>query len=304
MLVVDAVRDACARISAGASFVTIDGERLEGYAAELSRARPSHDPEAHYLEGTAEDRTAFFVTLDAINFGSGWWPTIRKRPGQSGYFTLATSLAERFRAHGPWSARQLAAIDARELAATLGQDPGHELMKLYAWALADVGERVERLYAGSFAALVEAAAGSAVRLVESLAAWPSFLDVSVYRSRSAPFFKRAQLLAADLVYAGAAELDDLDRLTIFADNVVPHVLRVDGVLRYEPGLAARIDAGEPIEHGSPEEVELRACAVHACERLARAAGLTAAEVDYALWSRGRGTTYKERPRHRARCTAY
>ncbi len=47
------------------------------------------------------------------------------------------------------------------------------------------------------------------------------------------FYKRAQITPSDLALAGVAEFDDLDRLTIFADNLVPHVLRVDGVLRYE-----------------------------------------------------------------------
>ena len=67
--------------------------------------------------------------------------------------------------------------------------------------------------------------------------------------RDAGFYKRAQIVASDLALAGLAEFSDLDRLTIFADNLVPHVLRVDGVLRYHPDLAARIDAGELIPPG-------------------------------------------------------
>ena len=42
----------------------------------------------------------FTLTLDAINFGSGWFPTLRKRPGCSGYFTVAWALTDRFRADG------------------------------------------------------------------------------------------------------------------------------------------------------------------------------------------------------------
>ena len=48
---------------------------------------------------------------------------------------------------------------------------------------------------------------------------------------------------------------------------MPHVLRVDGVLEYDPALLARIDAGELIAAGSPEEVEIRAVSLHAVERL-------------------------------------
>ncbi len=63
------------------------------------------------------------------------------------------------------------------------------------------------------------------------------------------FYKRAQIMPNDLALAGVAEFSDLDQLTIFADNLVPHVLRVDGVLRYDPELAAHIDAGELLPPG-------------------------------------------------------
>ena len=70
-----------------------------------------------------------------------------------------------------------------------------------------------------------------------------------------------------------ASFHDLDRLTIFADNVVPHVLRVDGVLVYDTELAKRIEAGEPIAPDSTEEREIRGCAVHACEQIAERLGV-------------------------------
>jgi hypothetical protein len=120
-----------------------------------------------------------------------------------------------------------------------------------------------------------------------------------------PFFKRAQIAAADLALAGIAPARDLGALTLFADNLVPHVLRLDGVLEVDPALTARIDAGELLEHGSPEEVELRACALDAVERLVATHGsTTAAAVDNTLWHRGGGPRYKAVPRHRARTTAY
>jgi hypothetical protein len=98
---------------------------------------------------------------------------------------------------------------------------------------------------------------------------------------------------------------DLDRLTMFADNLVPHVLRLDGVLRFSDELVARIDRGELIAHGSPEEVEIRACALQAVELIVAAgAGTRASDIDQQLWLRGQGERYKARPRHRARCTAY
>ena len=65
------------------------------------------------------------------------------------------------------------------------------------------------------------------------------------------------------------------------------MLRLDGVLTFDAALVRRIDAGTLIEHDSPEEVEIRACALHAVELLVAAHGATTATaVDHALWNRG------------------
>ena len=72
------------------------------------------DPQLHYVEGSPEDVARYMLTLDTINFGSGWFPTLRKRPGHSGYATIAAALAERFRAEGPWSNAQLRALETRD----------------------------------------------------------------------------------------------------------------------------------------------------------------------------------------------
>lgn len=288
--------------------VRIDEGAVGAYAETLpiSPGPAELDPATHLAEGDRESLAAFVVCLDAINFGSGWWPTIRKRPGRSGYFTIAAGLTERFRAEGPWSAAELRELAASELARALDQDPEHPLMADFAAALRDVGERLLRDHGGRFAALVDAAEGSAVSLAELLAGWESFADVSTYEGRPIPFFKRAQIAAADLDRAGVAELRDLDLLTAFADNLVPHVLRLDGLLWLEPELAATIDAGELLVHDSPEEVELRACGVHAVELLAAAVErrLSPAQIDAVLWNRGGQPRYKAVPRPRCRNTAY
>jgi hypothetical protein len=301
-----AVRAACARVVAEARSVRIEEDAIAPYAAGLPAPDPAAPDTALDLPGAdRETRAAFVICLDAVNFGSGWWPTIRKRPGHSGFFTVAAGLHERFRDHGAWDAAALRRLTAADIALVLGQDAEHPLMADFAAALRDVGSHIAAEHGGSFGAAVDAAAGSAPALAALLAGWDAFADTSMYMGQPVPFFKRAQLAAADLDRAGVASLSGLEQLTAFADNLVPHVLRVDGVLRLDPGLEAAIDGGELLEHGSPEEVELRACAVHAVELLAAArAPLTPAEIDAALWNRGRAPRYKSRPRPRSRNTAY
>jgi hypothetical protein len=122
--------------------------------------------------------------------------------------------------------------------------------------------------------------------------------------RDVGFYKRAQLTAADLATAGVAEFQDLDRLTIFADNLVPHVLRVDGILSYEPELLERINREELIPKGSREELEIRATALHAVELIAKRTPVTPMQLDYLLWNRGQEAGYKALPRHRTRTVFY
>ena len=287
----------------------IEQEAIPAYAERLEREElrgaPRKAAGTPVIAPADRERTcARVLTLDAINFGSGWFPTLNKRRGLSGYRTVAAGLTERFDAHGAWTAAELQALEARELADTLGQDPDHPLVALFVASLRDLGTRVGE--AGSFTSVVD---DSALELVSRLAGWDCFDDVSTYDELTLPFLKRAQIAAADLDRAGAVRYDDLRRLTIFADNLVPHVLVLDGILTLDDELARRIANEELIDHGSREEVELRACAVHAAELLVaelarRGHAITAAELDAILWERGGRPFYKAQPRPRCRCTAY
>ena len=284
------VRASCAQIAAGAQSVSIDLEALEhiepGPPPDLDRVR-------HHLDGSSQEVAAYFLTVDTVNFGSGWFPTLRKRPRSSGYLTVAWAIADRFREHGPWTPVQLRALGTEEIADTLGQPRDHELMALYAQALRALGA-----FLGERCALdlVREARGSAEALATQLAR-----GMALFADRG--FYKRAQIVPANLARAGVARFADLHRLTIFADNLVPHVLRCDGVLRYDERLAAHIDAGRLLPVGRQER-EIRACAVRACELIARRVGATEHELDNWLWSRGQAPAYKALPRHRTRTVFY
>src|SRR5215212_11027694 len=102
----DQVRTACEAVVEQASHVHIDQGRIRPYAASLPlelAEPPALDPRHHFF-GSPDDTLAYTVTLDAINFGSGYFPHLRKRPGMSGYFTVASSLKDEFKRRGPLSA--------------------------------------------------------------------------------------------------------------------------------------------------------------------------------------------------------
>ena len=315
----DEIRSASAAVMARARFVCIDEERLCALAAELAEAGSlagALDPAHHHL-GSPESTLAYVVVLDALNFGSGWFPHLKKRAGASGYFTVAGALKDHFEREGPPSSHELRAMTVDRCLAIFDQDPDspevRALMVHFARALVDLGAFLDERFGGSFVGLIASANESAETLAQLLAEMPLYRDVSRYEDFDVPFYKRAQLTSADLSLAfegtGYGAFRDLDRLTIFADNLVPHVLRREGVLHYDAELLARIDAEVLIPLGSPEEVELRAGALHAVERMCavladRGKHVSAQTLDYRLWNRGQDPRIKAQPRHRTRCTFY
>jgi hypothetical protein len=278
----DRVRLHCAGVAAAARHVQIDPD-AEVAAGGISGL----DETLHFLEGSPVDVARYVLILDTINFGSGWF-------GQLDTTTdaLTQRLTAHTRAHGaPWSAAELRSLDAAAVGDALGLDPAQQLTRLYSAALNHLG-----LVLGD-RPLLKLLGDSAEALAERLAEGMPFFD-------DRGFYKRAQIAANDLQLAGVVDFPDIDRLTVFADNLVPHVLRVDGVLVYSDELAERIDAGVELTAGGDLERELRGCAVHACEGLATKLGVPARLLDNWLWNRGQQPPYSERPAHITRSVYY
>ena len=179
--------------------------------------------------------------------------------------------------------------------------------------LQEVGKALVATYAERPERLVEEAAGSAERLIRSLIArFPSFRDEATYGGERIGFYKRAQILVADLCGCfggtGPGRFHDLPTLTAFADYKLPQILRHVGVVAYAPDLAARVDRRAWIDAGSPEEVEIRAATIVAVERLKEALQalgrpLLAIEIDWLLWQAAQRRPGM-RPHHRTLTTRY
>jgi Potential Queuosine, Q, salvage protein family len=280
------VRRHCAEVARRARWVRIDPQ-----AMSATEGISGLDADDHFLEGDAEAVARYVLILDAINFGSGWFPTLRH--GSTVAMTRRLTAAARARG-GPWSPAELRRLTAADVAAVLEEDPRHPLVAHYAEGLRQLGTLL-----GDRGALdlVRGAGGSAATLARTLAVGlPYFADHG--------FYKRAQITVNDLALAGVAHFADLDDLTVFADNFLPHVLRLDRVLILDDELAARIDGGVLLESGGAMEVELRACAVHACEALAGRLGVAPRVLDNWLWNRALQPPYAERPAHLARTVFY
>ena len=315
------VRRSCANVARHSQQVHINNDRLVEFAHRLNVDRPSNDPGQRPI-GDSESTAAFVLTLDAINFGSGYFPYLRKRPGHSGYHTVAASLRDWVDDTGPITSDRLRAHGVADWADVFGQvldgSPAQELIELFTLALIDLADFVDHYGNGSFSSVIAHAEQSADRLARALTTMPFYRDVH-HHPHAGPvaLYKRAQITVQDLAVAfgheGLGHFDDLDQLTMFADNLVPHVLRLNDVVEFDREILAAIDEGRDIPVGGQAEVEIRACAVHAVELLADAIrnrptdprpDLLVGDLDNVLWNTGSEPQYKAVARHRSRCVFY
>lgn len=315
------VRSATSWVLQQAEDLSVDSRRAAVVAARIaadSIPRPVWRTSPHWWDDADPAATAMYVLiLDALNFSFWSEPKWRVRwRGQTldGYWALAASLTsaiERgvpltdpvYLADGADAGKLLAGVDGTTI----------PLLPARQAALQEVGRGARDACGGSFLACVSEARGSAARLLHSLVEhFPSFRDVTRYKGREVPFYKRAQLLAADLhgalVSASGGLFGDLCALTMFADYKVPQVLHGLGVLVYSSELESALRSHAVMAYGDPREVEIRAASVQAveliCHLLAeRGLEAPAFDVDWRLWSLGQGRAWPL-PYHRTRSVFY
>jgi hypothetical protein len=143
--------------------------------------------------------------------------------------------------------------------------------------------------------------------------FPRFRDVSTYHGHEVQLYKLAQLslwsLHSVYVHLGIPGIRDLDRMSAFADYIVPVALRLMGITSYSPDLEDRINRGVMIPRDSDDEIEIRAHALYATALLTEACNarrpadlqLVIPQIDYRLWKSYHATHW---PHHLTRTTMY
>lgn len=106
-----------------------------------------------------------------------------------------------------------------------------------------------------------------------------------------PFFKKSILTALMASANGHHHgiQTDVSDMTVAADYILPQVLNADhiGVLSFSPALTQKLQNRQMFKENAAEVTALRAAAVVACDRLAKISGLSAQDIDGALWLAGR-----------------
>ncbi len=151
-------------------------------------------------------------------------------------------------------------------------------------------------------------------LVERLAAeFPRYNDVSQYDGHEIKFYKLTQLgywqIYAGLGPGGAFKLEDPQKMTAFADYIVPVALRVMGITSYSPELEHAINTYQLIPRDSRQEIEIRAHCLYATALLADEINklrppdqqVIIPQIDARFWTHYHTTTW---PHHLTRTIMY
>jgi hypothetical protein len=178
----------------------------------------------------------------------------------------------------------------------------------------EVGRVLVTRFGGTFTNAIVESEFDAITLLQLVTEeFPSFRDTAVLAGNTIFFYKKAQLLIADvsqtLESLGLPALRNVHLLTACADYKLPWILNKLGVLRYSDHLTSTINEGRLIRAGSREELEIRANTVWAVEYIRDGISTTfpettAAQVNNYLWLLSQTKTRLDSPYHLTDTTFY
>jgi hypothetical protein len=167
--------------------------------------------------------------------------------------------------------------------------------------LREVGAVLAERYGGRFHNFIPSCStrlyDSGNGLVERLAKeFLRFNDLSDYDGSTIKFYKLAQLalwfLYLSLKSSGQFQIDDLNRMTAFADYIVPAAMRLLSITTYSEPLEKAVQTHQLIARDSDWEIEVRAHCIYASALLAqeinrirpRDRQIVVPQIDFRLWS--------------------
>jgi hypothetical protein len=325
-------RSSCFRAVQVAQDVSIDEAALQRFTAQLDVGAVRDVMKGHMGENcdTVPDEfrhvqgaVNFALVFSLLQFGHGFRYELHRLCGRGASQTITLGVRN-LHAGGDLGAARLRCLTAAEIrqAFRLPSDRAlDELVMQLLTVLHQAGTVLERLGTEDFAIFCrqglttpEARQWPAATLVRQLANhFPAFNDQGVLHDGSRVVLVKKATLAIGELRRLVAPHDrfynmsqDFHRAIAPVDNVIPAMLVYQGVLRLSPALHQVIHQQRtPLARG-PEEAELRAAALVACERIVAAAGdeFTALDLGYYLWRSGKAPGVRQFARHHTKDTIF
>lgn len=221
-----------------------------------------------------------------------------------------------------------ASISKEELVKIFKSDSDYDvpLLEERLQVLQEAGKVLLKKYDGSFVNCIEQCDKSAQSLLKLVVTdFPSYRDVAEYNGKQVAFYKRAQILIADIwaCFEGKSygEFHDIDSITMFADYRIPQALAYFDAIAYSKDLTKYMKENRMMITGDRYETEIRGCSIWATELVCEAAKkmlkedtetkdahLNSIIVDHYLWDYRRNhaddAKMADIPFHKIRCIYY
>ncbi|XP_043475508.1 queuosine salvage protein [Leptopilina heterotoma] len=242
--------------------------------------------------------------------------------GESGYFALCAAVKRSLEEGTPiLDPGYYSKITRKELENIFRSDSGTvqiPLIEERVQNLQEVGKVLLEKYNGTFLECVKQSNGSALKLLDIIVKdFVCFRDEGVYQDQKVSFYKRAQIVVADIWACfkgkGLGNFPDLDELTMFADYRVPQVLVHFDALNYTSSLLNSLESEIEMKADSEEEIEIRGCSIEVVERIVKEIktqspdlDCNAIQVDFYLWfyRRQHAQELEKVPFHKVRTIYY
>lgn len=136
-----------------------------------------------------------------------------------------------------------------------------------------------------------------------------FDDTATYNGKNVLFYKRAQLLASDILHAREIKEKakvDYTHLVGCADYKIPQVMRCYEMLEFDDNLAKKVDSKIRLPSGSPEEIEIRANTLMVIDYIYEKTGKAypRMSINDSIWLLGQDKTKMTKPYHRTLTSHY
>lgn len=265
-----------------------------------------------------EDKLHFLFVFNALSFsywGEPKWTVEHKDKKHDGAWGMILALGRGIEEGATLTNFEFCyKISKEEFAHILRGNTEIPLLEERWKILREIGLNMTAKFGGKAKNLIAEANGNSQKLLELIVQnFPSFLDTATYKEKEVYFYKRAQLLVADIfqIFNGKnfGALENTDQITACADYKLPLILRNLGILEYAPALAEKIGNKIEIQKDSAEETEIRASTIWAVEFIKeevkrRSPQIMSFQINDDLWLATQGAHKIRNPYHRTRTTAY
>lgn len=307
------IRKSIKQVIQNSKEVSINYESLDKFIENFEKTKFTHWFEAspfNIKKLLLKERIAYTFVLDSISFsywGNPNWKVNYNGKEYNGAKAMMSCIGKATEKGIPLlDPEYLSTIEKETLDEILEGTVQIPLFEERRNILQEIGKKT--IEYGGYENIIRMGKNDAAELTEVIVKiFPSFDDHSIYNYKKVFFYKRAQLLTADLAHmleGTNLEINHLEKLTGCADYKLPQIFQKEGIFQYSEKLDYKINNKIELSLNSNEVTEIRANTIHVVDLIAEKIRATANEINDYIWMLGQEKSYCDKPYMRVRTTAF